>query len=142
MVHRSSIKGQYCPLKALVCRFIHLQDNRAKDTDIISSYWDCLGKATVIDVDIRVALRQAVIKLDLGKNGIIATRVGSHLLQAGVAMALKLASTNCDDIKNIGRWSSDTILIYIHDQIPEYSEGWTVKMSIPRSYFNLEGAFT
>ena len=32
-------------------------------------------------------------------------------------------------------------MIYIHDQIAEYSEGWTEKMSTPRSYFNLEGAF-
>jgi len=80
MVHRSAIKGQYCPVKALVRRFIHLRDNRTNDIDIISSYWDHLGKATVIDMDVRVALRRAMIKLDLGKNGRIATRVGLHSL--------------------------------------------------------------
>ena len=86
-----------------------------------------MGKATVIDVDIRIALRQVVIKLDLGKHGITATRVGSHPLQAGGAMVLKFIRTACDDIKKMSRWSSDTFLIYIHDQITEYSEGWAQK---------------
>ena len=36
---------------------------------------------------------------------------------------------------------SNTGLVYINDQIAEYSEGWTKKMATPRSYFNLEGAF-
>jgi len=56
-------------------------------------------------------------------------------------MALKFAGANREDIKKLGRWSGDTFLMYIHDQIAEYSEGWTKKMAIPRSYFNLEGAF-
>ena len=56
-------------------------------------------------------------------------------------MALKMPGADRDDIKKMGRWSSDTFLIYIHDQIAEFSEGWTKKMATPRSYFNLEGAF-
>jgi len=67
MVHCSAIKCQYCPVKAVVCWFIHLRDNKANDSDTISTYWDHLGKATVVDVDIRVALRRVVIKLDLEK---------------------------------------------------------------------------
>jgi len=78
-------------------------------------------------VDIRAALRQAVIKLDLKKKGIIATRVGLHSLRAGGAMALKFAGAGHVDIKNTGRWNSDTFLMYIHDQIAEYSGGWTEK---------------
>ena len=127
MVHRSAIPNIVCPVKALVRRFIHLRDNHARGVDIISSYWDHLDRTTVVDVDIRVALRQAVIKLDLGKNGITAGRVGSHSLRAGGAMSLKFAGADRDDIKKMGRWSSDTFLIYIHDQIAEYLEGWTEK---------------
>ena len=66
-----------------------------------------------------------MVQLDLGKNGIIPERVGTHSLRAGGAMALKFAGADRDDIKKMGRWSSDTFLIYIHDQIAEYSEGWT-----------------
>ena len=29
-----------------------------------------------------------------------------------------------------------TVLLNIHDQIAEYSEGWTSKMAVPRSYYN------
>ena len=46
-----------------------------------------------------------------------------------------------DDRKKLGRWSSDTFLMYIHNQIAEYSEGWIEKMASTCSFFNLEGVF-
>ena len=141
MIHRSAMGGKFCPVKALVRRFVHLRSNKASPDDIISSYWDHLGKGNLTDVDIRVAVKRAVITLKLARNGITAARVGTHSLRAGGAMALKFAGADRDDIKKMGRWSSDTWLIYIHDQISEYSEGWTSKMATPCSYFNLEGAF-
>ena len=90
----------------------------------------------------RRAIRAAVLTLNLPANGITPNRVGTHSLRAGGAMALKFAGADRDDIKKMGRWSSDTFLLYIHDQIAEYSEGWTSKMSTPRSFFNLEGAYS
>ena len=57
-------------------------------------------------------------------------------------MALKFAGADRDDIKKMGRWSSDTFLMYIHDQIAEHSEGWTAQMGVSRPFHNLEGAFT
>ena len=90
----------------------------------------------------RIGIKAAVTSLRLDKNGVMPSRVGTHSFRAGEAMALKFAGADRDDIKKMGRWSSDTFLVYIHDQIAEYSEGWTEKMSVPRSYFNLEGAFT
>ena len=56
-------------------------------------------------------------------------------------MALKFAGADRQDIMKFGRWSGDTCLLYINDQIAEYSEGWIEKMSVPRSFFNLEGAY-
>ena len=88
-----------------------------------------------------MAVKRAVITLKLAKNGITAARMGTHSLQAGGTMVLKFSGADRDDIKKMGRWSSDTWLIYIHDQIDEYSEEWTSKMAAPRSYFNLEGGF-
>ena len=35
-------------------------------------------------------------------------------------MALNFSGADRNDIKNIGRWSSDTFLIYIHGQIAKY----------------------
>jgi len=56
-------------------------------------------------------------------------------------MTLKFAGADSPGIKKMGIWLGVTFLHYIHDQIAECSEGWTAKMAIPRSYFNLEGAF-
>ena len=88
------------------------------------------------------ALRLAVGMLGLAQHGIPPARVGSHSLRAGGAMALSFAGAGSIRIKKFGRWSSDTFLMYIHDQIMEYSEDWANKMSIPRTFNNIEGAFT
>ena len=141
LIHRSAMRGRFCPVKALVRRFLHLRDNNALKDDIISSYYDHLGVGHVTDEEIRKAVKRAVIKLGLAKNGLTENRVGSHSLRAGGAMALNFAGAKRDTIKKFGRWSSDTFLLYIHDQIAEYSEGWTERMSVERSFFNLEGAY-
>ena len=129
-------------MKALARRFVHLRDHGAEETDQIGTYWDNTGaKGHVRDEDVLDAVRVAMVQLNLAENGITPDRVGTHSLCAGGAMALKFAGADQDDIKKMGRLSLDTFLIYIHDQIAEYSEGWTGPMSQPRSYFNLEGAF-
>ena len=43
------------------------------------------------------------------------------------AMALNFVGVERYDIKNMGRWNSDTCLIFIYNQISEYSEGWPRK---------------
>lgn len=88
------------------------------------------------------AIRIASIQLKLELKGIPSSRLGTHSLRAGGAMALKLSGADRDDIKKFGRWSSDTFLIYIHDQIATYQEGWTDLMAKHHDFFNLEGAFS
>ena len=52
-------------------------------------------------------------------------------------MALKLAG--CDDtmIRKLGRWSSDTFLIYIRDQIANLTTGVATAMSHMLTYHNV-----
>ena len=119
-----------------------MRNNNAKEDNIRSSFWDHLGQAHVTDGDMRIVIRRAVITLGLLKNGILLGRVGSHSFQEGGKMALELSGADRDNIKKMERWSSDNFLIYIHNQIAEYSEGWTNKMATPQLFFNLEGAFT
>ena len=57
----------------------------------------------------------------------MSNRVGSHYFREEGDMVLKFAGSDWDDIKKMGRWSLDTFLIYIHNQIAEYSKGWTKK---------------
>jgi len=80
IIHRSATEGSFCPVKALVWRYIHLRNQHTSLDTIISTYWDNHGSGNVTDVDICPAIRHSVITLDLGKNGITADRVGTHSL--------------------------------------------------------------
>jgi len=103
LIHRSAMEGGYCPVRALVQRFLHLCNHHATLDTIISAYWDHLGSGNVTDVDIRRTVKRAVLKLDLAKNEITEGRVGTYSLCAGGAMAIKFAGGNRDDIKKMGR---------------------------------------
>ena len=80
-----------------------MRDNNIKEDDIISSFWDHLGKSNMIDNAIRIAVRRSVITLQLSRKGILPDRVGSHSLRADGAMALIFAGADRDDIKQMGR---------------------------------------
>ena len=93
------MKGKYCPVKAMVRRYVHMRDNGTIVDAIISSFYDHIGVGHVTDLDIRKSLRRAVVVLGLAKNGITETRVGSHSLRSGGAMALSFAGAKRDRIK-------------------------------------------
>ena len=60
-----------------------MRDNNAEEHDILSSFWDHLGKSHVTDKDMRIAIRAVVIKLGLEKNRILPGRVRSHSFRTG-----------------------------------------------------------
>ena len=70
------MKGKFCPVKALVRRYVNLRDNKAAKDDIISSFYDHVGVGHVADLDICKSLRMAVVVLGLAKNGIIEAKQG------------------------------------------------------------------
>ncbi|KAG7349649.1 hypothetical protein IV203_012246 [Nitzschia inconspicua] len=55
--------------------------------------------------------------------------ISSHSLRAGGAMALHLGGVPAHTIKILGRWSSDTFLLYIQEQITGFSAGLSTQMS-------------
>ena len=73
--------------------------------------------------EIRAAVRHAASLDDLEARGYDLGRIGSHSLRSGGAVALKLAGHDSDIIKKLGRWSSNTYLIYIQTQIAQLSAG-------------------
>lgn len=52
---------------------------------------------------------------------------------------MHLNKINRDAIRNMGQWSSDTFLMYIHEQIAAFSSGISRKMSTKIRWHNLEG---
>ena len=54
-------------------------------------------------------------------------------------MAMHLNGIHRDTIRKQGRWSSDTFLMYIHEQISAFSAGLSAKMSQHIGWFNIAG---
>ena len=75
--------------------------------------------------------------LNLNKQGLLPKHVGSHSLRAGGAMTMHLNKVDHNTIKKMGRWSSDTSLMYIHEQIAAFSSGISTQMSNPIVFQNI-----
>lgn len=54
-------------------------------------------------------------------------------------MAMHLNGVNHDKIRKMGRWSSDTFLMYIHEQVSAFSAGLSKKMAKEIGWHNIEG---
>ena len=83
------------------------------------------------------AIKNAVNALGLHRYGLLTAHVGSHSLRAGGAMAMHLTGVRHDIIKKMGRWSSNTFLIYIHEQISAFSAGVSKQMTQSIPFHNI-----
>ena len=109
--------------------------------DIISTYYSpaAKGPRPLQAGDINKIVKSAVRALHLDKKGFPPEAVSSHSLRAGGAMAMHLNGIDRDKIRKQGRWSSDTFLMYIHEQISAFSAGLSARMSLDVGWFNMEG---
>ena len=69
------------------------------------------------------AVRTAVKTSELDKMGRSPKAVASHSLRSEGAMAMHLAKVPDTAIKKMGRWSTDTFLMYILEQILAFLRG-------------------
>ena len=65
-------------------------------------------------------LRQVVTTSGLAKHGILTLHVGMHSFRVGGSNGSHICGMDRDGIKKMGQWSSDTFLVYMHNQIAEY----------------------
>ena len=107
---------------------------------MLCMFVDHVGKSVVLDQDMNMFIKVIVADLKLEARGFLAARVGTHLHRAGGALALVLSRQLVDTIKNIGQWSSDTFLIYIHKQISHLTKGVAEGMAKHFLFSNIEGA--
>ena len=105
-----------------------MSHNANQDT-CISTYFVTKGCKQVLPSHISSAVKRAVVKLDMAKYGYTPDDVSSHSLRAGGAMALKLNGADSITIKKAGRWSSNTFMQYIHEQIGAFTNVLSHKMS-------------
>ncbi len=118
------------PIKALARRVAHIMQNTANQSTPLSAYFQRPRVMQhVYANDINKALKESIRTLNLQQCGFNATNVSSHSLRAGGAMAMKLNGIDCITIKKHGRWSSNTFMMYIHEQIGAVMAGVSTKMS-------------
>ena len=79
--------------------------------------------------DIIDALRNAAASDNLVAAGFELCRIGSHSLRSGGAVNLKMNGYDHDMIKKLGRWSSNTYLLYIQNSIGELTAGVAQRMA-------------
>ena len=81
--------------------------------------------------------KKMILQLGLAPNGLHPSHVGSHSLRAGGAMGMYLHGVPHDTVKKMGGWSSDTFLMYIHEQISAFSKNVSKTMSQPVEFHNI-----
>ena len=111
-----------------LAQLIHAIMGRGPCTSI-GLFWDAQGQpGRIMAAKVRAAVRASVDLDGLEAKGCNANQVGSHSLQSGGAIALKLAIYDEATIKKLGRWSSNTYLIYIQNQISQLTVGVATAM--------------
>ena len=137
-IHQEAISSGVCPVKAIIRRVKHIRQHTNDLSTMLGSYFEP-GKSikSITSYLMTAAVRAAVKALDLDKMGLPPKAVASHSLRSGGAMAMHLAKVPDTTIKKMGRWSTDTFLMYIHEQISAFSRGVSNKMSQHVQFHNI-----
>ena len=139
LMHHHATGKIDCPTAALARRVHHVLQH-TKDTETLTcTCFQGKYRKNVTNEHINSIVKGAVAALGLTKNGYTKQLVSSHSLRAGGAMAMKLNGIDRDAIRKVGRWSSDTFLMYIHTQISAFSKDVASKMSNDIDFYNIAG---
>lgn len=106
-----------CPVDALVELVKYIRGHQATKSTFLCTYKDGKEWQHVSSNQITRAIKQVAIKSGLISKRFPASQLGSHSLRAGGAIALNLNGIYKMLIKKHGRWSSETFLTCIHEQI-------------------------
>ena len=136
--HYASGQAGFCPVGALA-HLVHEIADSEPDTPL-GTYRDERGRQLrVTSSQIRAAIMQGAVADGLEEAGYDLTRIGSHSLRSGGATNLKILGYSDSMIRKLGRWTSDTFLRYIQQQIGELTAGVAAAMSKALSFLNVGG---
>ena len=83
-------------------------------------------------------LRAAEVQYGEDRLGFAASRLGTHSLRVGAAMAMFLAGVPAETIQLIGRWRSQTFLRYIRIQVQQLTRGVATDMTANPDFYTIE----
>ena len=134
--HFASGDATMCPVKAMV-KLIYMMQGMDPSTPL-GSHLTADGRLErVQSSQMRASLRFAAELDGLESKGYSLARIGNHSLRTGGATALKLAGYDSDMIKKLGRWSSNTYLLYIQTQIAQLTTDVSSRMSRHLTFYNV-----
>ena len=134
--HGRSGDAFYCPVLALWRRVHHLHKHNAPDnTPLYTSYRDSTANTTseITSGRMTTALRLAA-KTTVEATGIDPKRIESRSLRSGGATAMLCANIDPTTIQLIGRWRSDSMLLYLRAQAMEFTAPFAKQMLHHGSY--------
>ena len=138
-IHHECSSKDTSPVKALARIVASTLAHGGNDDTLICDHWDPDTHTwkSVQSRHIIAMIRQTVTDLNLHLQGIDPDLVGAHSLRAGGAMALKLHGFDDTTIMKMGRWTSLTFLMYIHNQIAHLGKDISKKMSEELPFVNI-----
>jgi Phage integrase family len=131
IIHHHCTNTLVCPVKTIIHRIHHIRTYSIDSNVMIGTYFTPTQPTGrhVTSADINTLLKSTVKALGLQRYNICPSNISSHSLRAGGAMALHLNGVPTHTIQKMGRWSSDTFLVYIHHQIAAFSTNLSREMS-------------
>lgn len=140
LIFHEAVGGPDCPIKALARRVWHIKQHTDNKNTMLGTYFDEKGyRHYVYSDDMVKSVRLAATALGLSKKGLHPSLLGSHSLRSRGAMAMKLNGEGTDTMRKYGRWSSDTFLMCLHEQISALGKGVSKNMAKPHPFFNIAG---
>jgi hypothetical protein len=136
-IHQRAINKIACPVKALAYRVHSILAAGGTSDSLLCQYGNNSDNTHISSKEIIILLRAAAKTLQLQKQAIDPDLIGAHSLRSGGAMALKLHGYDDTTIRKMGRWTSDTFLQYIHNQIAHLSKDISKNMSMALPFLNI-----
>ena len=133
--HHASGEPRFCPVKASA-RLMFRMRGLPPHTPL-GTYATTSGLSQVSASRIRKLLRATAKAQGLEAHGFDLARIGTHSLRSGGAMALRLAGHADATIKKLGRWSSNTYLVYIQTQVAQLTQGVAASMARRLHFHNV-----
>jgi hypothetical protein len=130
-IHQECTGTIYSPVNSLARRVHHIMShNGTPNTNLFCFHHPLYTNwRAITSQHINTTLKRAAGKIGLYNLGYGPGDVSSHSLRAGRAMAMHLNGVDPNTIRKMGRWKSDTFLMYIHEQISAFATGVSIKMS-------------
>ena len=139
VIHHDRTNLDICPVAAIIRRLSHIYRHTRDPNTNISAYFahPIAHKRHLTTDHVNVFLKAIVSELPPNLYNLPKSRISSHSLRAGGALALHLNGVPAHTIQLYGRWSSSTFMLYIHTQLSCFSQGLSQQMALPVHFYNL-----